>query len=128
MLLRTIVGVFRSYESTRDHTNDSALKTRYFKISKEKAWEEIVTAIQTLPGYEITHEMKSVGEIVLKRRTFTGRIQDITLTMIPFDSMRISIDIHSASRGSLGDLGSNYRNIVSLYKQIDKKLQRYTLK
>ncbi len=39
--------------------------------------------------------------------------------------MKSAVDIYSASRGSLGDLGSNYRLILNLLKDIDRKLKDY---
>jgi hypothetical protein len=33
--------------------------------------------------------------------------------------------MYSASRGSLGDLGANYRVILNLYAVLDKKLSKY---
>jgi len=34
-----------------------------------------------------------------------------------------AIDIYSASRGSMGDLGSNYRTILDLYSMIDRQFK-----
>ncbi|MEC0213490.1 DUF1499 domain-containing protein [Paenibacillus ehimensis] len=127
MLKRTLIGLIRSHETTGEKAKDPALKTRYYKISKDQAWDEVVNMFKKLSGYKLLHEVKNVGEIVVERRTITGRTQDITLTMFGINSLKTAIDIYSASRGSLGDLGSNYRTILDIYRHIDKRLAAYKI-
>jgi hypothetical protein len=69
--------------------------------------------------------VKNVGEIVVTKRTITGRTQDITITLFSINPVKSAIDIYSASRGSLGDLGSNYRTITELFHLFDQKLSNY---
>jgi hypothetical protein len=85
-------------------------------------WEEITAMIKKTPGYTLLHEVKSVGEIVAERRNMLGRTQDITITLFAINPLKSAVDIYSASRGSLGDLGSNYRTILDIFKQLDRKL------
>ncbi|GLI05368.1 MULTISPECIES: DUF1499 domain-containing protein [Paenibacillus] len=127
MLKRTLIGLIRSHETTGEKAKDPALKTRYYKISKDQAWDEVVNMFKKLSGYKLLHEVKNVGEIVVERRTITGRTQDITLTMFGINPLKTAIDIYSASRGSLGDLGSNYRTILDIYRHIDKRLAAYKI-
>lgn len=125
MLKRILTGFIRSVESSGEKAKDPALKTRYYKLSRDQAWDEVVSVLKKMKGYKLLHEVKSVGEIVLEKRTVTGRTQDITVTIIPVNPIRTAVDIYSASRGSLGDLGANYRTIVDIYGHLDKKLARY---
>ena len=122
MLKRTLIGVFRSFEGTGDKVKDPKLKSHVYKLSKEKAWEEVISVLKKMQGYKILHEVPSVGEIVLEKRTALGRVMDITVSVISVDPIRSAVDIYSASRGSLGDLGSNYRVILDIYRVLDKKL------
>lgn len=125
MLKRTLIGLIRSHETTGEKAPRPELKTRYYKLSREKLWDEVISILKKKPGYKLLHEVKSVGEIVLEKRTVTGRVQDITLTVIAVNPLQSAIDIYSASRGSFGDLGSNYRTILDLFKSIDAKLKDY---
>ncbi|GAA3400851.1 DUF1499 domain-containing protein [Paenibacillus hodogayensis] len=125
MLKRMLVGLIRSHEVTGDKARDPALKTRYYKLSKDKLWEEVISLLKKLPKYTLLHEVKNVGEIVVTKRTMTGRTQDITITLFSINPVKSAIDIYSASRGSLGDLGANYRTILELFKMIDAKLGSY---
>lgn len=127
MLKRTLVGLVRSHETTGEKAKDPLLKTRNYKISKDQAMDELVNMFKKLSGYKLLHEVRSVGEIVLERRTITGRTQDITVTLYGINPVKTAIDVYSASRGSLGDLGSNYRTIQDIFKHIDKRLAAYKI-
>ncbi|GIP37995.1 hypothetical protein J31TS4_12750 [Paenibacillus sp. J31TS4] len=125
MLKRTLAGLVRSFEQTGEKARDPLLKTRYYKLSKEKVWDEVVGVLKKLNGYKLLHEVPNVGEIVVEKRTITGRRQDITITLFTITPVKTAIDIYSASRGSLGDLGGNYRTILDIYKALDRKLAAY---
>ncbi|SEB76667.1 DUF1499 domain-containing protein [Paenibacillus sp. GP183] len=127
MLKRTFVGLLRSFEQTGEKARDPLLKTKYYKLSKDQLWDEVTAVLKKTPGYKLLHEVKNVGEIVAERRTMMGRTQDITITLFAINPMKSAVDIYSASRGSLGDLGSNYRTILDLYKQLDRKLAPYKI-
>jgi uncharacterized protein (DUF1499 family) len=127
LLKRTLIGLIRSFEQTGEKARDPLLKTKYYKLSKDELWDEVTAVLKKTPGYKLLHEVKNVGEIVAERRTMMGRTQDITITLFAINPMKSAIDIYSASRGSLGDLGSNYRTILDLYKQLDRKLASYKI-
>ncbi|WP_379137304.1 DUF1499 domain-containing protein [Paenibacillus sp. sgz500958] len=124
-LKRTLVGLFRSFDGTSDRAKDPALKTRYYSLMKDKAWDEVSSTLKKIPGFRVLHEVESVGEITLEKRTAFGRTLDITVSVLNTSPMRCGVDIYSASRGSLGDLGANYRVIQRLFQSLDKKLGKY---
>lgn len=125
LLKRTLIGLLRSHEQSGDRAKDPLLKSHIYKLSKDKAWEEIVSTLKKMQGYKLLHEVQSVGELVLEKRTAFGRTMDITVSVISVNPLTTAVDIYSASRGSLGDLGSNYRVILELYRVLDKKLAAY---
>ncbi|MDF2962896.1 MAG: hypothetical protein K0S39_4631 [Paenibacillus sp.] len=127
MLKRTLIGLIRSHETTGEKAKDPALKTRYYKLSMDEVWDEVTNMFKKMNGYKLLHEVRNVGEIVVERKTVTGRTQDITLTLFGINPLKTAIDIYSASRGSLGDLGSNYRTILEIYKQLDKRLAAHKI-
>lgn len=124
-LKRTLVGIFRSHDGTSDRAKDPALKTRYYNLSRDKAWDEVSSTLKKIPGFKVLHEVQSVGEITLEKRTAFGRTLDITVSVLNTSPVRCGVDMYSASRGSLGDLGANYRVIQRLYESLDKKLAKY---
>jgi hypothetical protein len=125
LLKRTLIGLVRSHDGTGEKAKDPALKTRYYKLSMDQVWDEVTNMFKKMNGYKLLHEVRNVGEIVVEKKTVTGRTQDITLTLFGINPLKTAIDIYSASRGSLGDLGSNYRTILEIYKQLDKRLAAY---
>lgn len=125
MLKRILVGLFRSVEVTGDKAKDPQLKSHFYKLSKDKLMEEVSAVLKKMRGYKVIHEVPSVGEIVLEKRTALGRTQDITVTIVPISPVKAAVDIYSASRGSLGDLGSNYRTILDIYRSLDRSLKAY---
>lgn len=122
---RTLTGIFRSQEGTSDRAKLPELKTRYYQLPKEKLWEEVSSTLKKIPGYKVLHEVSSVGEIILEKRTSFGRVMDITVSIVSTGPMRTAVDVYSATRGSMGDLGANYRNIMHLFAVLDKKLSAY---
>jgi uncharacterized protein (DUF1499 family) len=125
MLKRILVGIFRSVEVTGERAKDPSLKTKYYKLSKDKLWDEVIAIIKKMRGYKVLHEVPNVGEIVLEKRTALGRTQDVTLTLFSITPVKSAVDIYSASRGSLGDLGSNYRTVLEIYGALDTRLKAY---
>jgi hypothetical protein len=125
LLKRTLIGLVRSHDATGEKAKDPALKTHYYKLSMDQVWDEVTNMFKKMNGYKLLHEVRNVGEIVVEKKTVTGRTQDITLTLFGINPLKTAIDIYSASRGSLGDLGSNYRTILDIYKQLDKRLAAY---
>lgn len=125
---RTLTGIFRSQEGTSDRAKVPELKTRYYQLSKDKIWEEVSSTLKKVPGYKVLHEVPSVGEITLEKRSGLGRTMDITVSIVSTGPMRSAVDIYSATRGSFGDLGANYRNILHLFSMLDKKLSAYKVK
>lgn len=119
---RTLTGIFRSQEGTSDRAKLPELKTRYYNLSQDKLWEEVSSTLKKIPGYKVLHEVPNRGEIILEKRTSFGRMMDITVSIISTGPVRSAVDIYSATRGSMGDLGANYRNIMQLFAVLDKKL------
>lgn len=127
MLKRTLIGILRSHEVTGEKAKDPELKTRYYKLPKDKTWDEVVATLKKIPRCKVLHEVPNVGEIVCEKKTGTGRTQDITITLFAISPVKTAIDIYSASRGSLGDLGSNYRTIQQIFKALDRALAQYKI-
>lgn len=125
MLKRTLIGLLRSFEQSGDRAKDPLLKSHYYKLSRDKAFEEVLSTLKKMQGYKVLHDVPSVGEIVLEKRTVTGRTMDITVSIIGTGPVTSAVDIYSASRGSLGDLGANYRVIQDIFRTLDKKLASY---
>lgn len=122
---RLLIGLIRSHEHTSDKSKDPKLKSHYYRLSKDRAWDEVTSIVKKMKGYKVLHEVQNVGEIVMEKKSMSGRTMDITIQVVGTSPGNSAVDIYSASRGSLGDLGSNYRNIQEIYGVLDKKLNSY---
>lgn len=120
-----LVGLFRSQEHTGDKAKDPKLKSHYYRLSKDKAYEEVVSTLKKMQGYRVLHEVPTVGEVVMVKRSMAGRTMDITVQVVGTGPVSSAVDIYSASRGSFGDLGANYRVIQEIYAVLDRKLSSY---
>ncbi|MEK0314483.1 DUF1499 domain-containing protein [Cohnella sp. 56] len=125
MLKRVLVGLIRSQEHTGDRAKDPKLKSHYYRLSKDRAFEEVASVLKKMQGYKVLHEVPNIGELVLEKKTMAGRTMDITIQIVGTGPGNSAVDIYSASRGSLGDLGANYRVIQEIYGVLDKKLSNY---
>lgn len=125
MLKRILIGILKSVEATGEKAKDPNLKSRYFRLPKEQLMQEISSVLKKMRGYKVLYEAPNVGEIVVEKRTALGRIQDVTITVIGLSPVKSSVDIYSASRGSFGDLGSNYRTIVEIFGALERSLAAY---
>lgn len=125
MLKRVLIGIIRSHEHTSDRAKDPKLKSHYYRLTKDRAWEEVTSILKKMKGYKVLHEVQNVGEIVMEKKTSLGRTMDITIQIVGTSPGSTAVDIYSASRGSLGDLGANYRIIQEIYSVLDRKLAAY---
>jgi len=125
LLKRVLIGLFRSQEHTGDKAKDPKLKSHYYRLSKDRAWEEVASILKKMQGYRVLHEVPTIGEIVMEKRSMSGRTMDITVQIVGTGPGSSAVDIYSASRGSLGDLGANYRVIQEIYAVLDRKLAAY---
>lgn len=120
-----LIGLLRSQEHTGDKAKDPKLKSHYYRLSKDRAFEEVGSILKKMQGYRVLHEVPTIGEIVMEKKTMAGRTMDITVQVVGTGPGSSAVDIYSASRGSLGDLGANYRVIQEIYSVLDKKLSSY---
>ena len=129
-MARFLRGLYRSIEQTTDRSADLSLRSRYYRLSKEQIWPVVLEALANEKDLRLTHEVKNAGEILLTRQTVTGRIQDVTITLLQINPLKTCVDIYSASRDSyflFGDMGSNYRVIQRILKAIESKASKYRL-
>lgn len=127
MWKRNLIGLIRSVEQTKDKSPDPVLRTRYYRLTKERAWDDIVETLKKLPNYNVLHAIPNVGEIVIQRKHITGRKQDITVTVVAMGPIKLAIDVYASARGALGDLGATYRSILDINKALDTKFSMQKL-
>lgn len=130
MIGRVLKGIFKTTEETGDKKSDPYLKTRYYKLSKERIWNEVIAVIEKMDGIHIEHQSKSIGEITVTHKGWV-RSYSVTLTIVALSPIHISVDLFSTLKGPgvgwlpFGDYGTNYFLIVRLQKALDQALGTY---
>ncbi|MFD1018996.1 cytosolic protein [Thalassobacillus hwangdonensis] len=105
---------------TREHHEDAALQTHYFKTTKQKAYKAAEAVFQR-EGYTILSSSEERGEISVN---FKGKKKAFIVTSIvmvkPF---RTAIDFNvTTESGGPFDFGFSRRTIIDIYTELKKNL------
>ncbi|CCQ97810.1 conserved hypothetical protein [[Clostridium] ultunense Esp] len=115
-MMRSLVGLWKNREETSEKEKDPALKTRYYKERKDKLIDLILDLIpKKLPRWKVIHTDRERGEILVEKQGLL-RKSDIVITVFRINPIRSAIDVMSAKRGSFGDLGDTYRDILLFFR------------
>ncbi|TCT25001.1 hypothetical protein EDD68_10468 [Melghiribacillus thermohalophilus] len=123
-LKSTLIKLFGNHAETSDTPQDPALKTRYFKVNKDTAYDALYKLFQK-KGYDIVAESKDHGEISAnirgKRKMF------IVASVIMVQPFRTAIDLTVTVESSLPfDFGYRYRQIQNIYDELKQTLPYIT--
>lgn len=119
-LLRTVVGIWKSYEETSEQPKVPELKTRYYNKSQQVLIENVERIVNNnkLKGWTINRIDEERGEINLEKGS---NIMNITIFKI--NPIKSAIDVHCSKEGPIGDLGSSYRHIVEFFTALHTEIQ-----
>lgn len=122
-LTRTLTGLWKNREETGEKAKLPEMKTRYYKEKKDRMVETVRRVVNhKLPNWHVVHVSAERGEITIKKKQGLG-VSDIVVTVFHINPLRTAVDVSSAKRGSLGDLGSSYRNILAFFKALHTEIQ-----
>lgn len=111
---------FNNYSETRDNHWDKNLKTKYFKTTKDQAFDKVLYYFRQQPNCKINSESEKHGEISInykgKRRAF------IIVTIIMVKPYRTAIDFSITTEGGIFDLGFSHNLIPKLYQGLEKQI------
>ncbi|WP_046175536.1 hypothetical protein [Domibacillus indicus] len=110
---RVLTGIWRKHEETKETPKDPALKTRYYRKSRESLINDIKKVIQDgrLGGWTIANEDVARGEVMLEKGAY-----GMVITIYKLTPMRSAIDVYCSKDGTLGDFGNSYRYILEFFK------------
>ncbi|HEY4553822.1 MAG TPA: hypothetical protein VIG80_11545 [Bacillaceae bacterium] len=119
---RIFWGLWRNYAETSEKSADPKLRTHYYKVGKTKMIEQIKHVLERkLPGWNITHIDNERGEMLVEKKGML-RINQIVISVIQVEPFRSAVDVVSAYKGSLGDLGMSYFTIVKFFEALNKEI------
>lgn len=109
-------------ETTDKHTIPE-LRTRYYKVNKQKAMEAVRYMINQEERFKLLDYSESLGEVTVEilspRRAF------MVLSVITVFPFRTAIDFTITTSTLLLpiDLGYSKKQVISFYKKLDKQLE-----
>src|SRR5690625_4426470 len=106
---------FNNHSESSDNHWDPELRTKYFKTTKDKAFDHILRYFRQHPRAEINSTSEKHGEISVnfkgKRRAF------IIATVIMVRPHKTAIDFSIMTEGGIFDLGFSHKLIPKLYEE-----------
>ncbi len=113
--IRIITGIWRKHEETNEKPKEPALKTRYYRKSRESLINDIKKVVQDgkLGGWIVENEDVARGEIMLTKGPY-----GMVVTIYKLTPMRSAIDVYCSKDGMLGDFGNSYRYILEFFKAL----------
>lgn len=112
---------FDNHAESRDRHWDPALRTHYFKTSKDKAFQTVINYFENLKGANLHAKSEHHGEISVnykgKRKAF------VIATIVMAKPFRTAIDFSVTTEGGLFDLGFSHNLIKKLYADMKNELQ-----
>ncbi|RXI98512.1 DUF1499 domain-containing protein [Anaerobacillus alkaliphilus] len=118
----TINKYFSTHTETAESHYDEALKTRYYKAMKDKAFNEVLTLLHKTQGFQVKSNSIDRGEIIVegkaKKKFF------LVATIIMVSPNRTAVDFAVTTETALPlDFGFSASVIKEVYKKIDKHLE-----
>lgn len=112
---------FNNHSESRDKHWDPELKTKYFKTTKDKAFEFVHRYFNQNSNATINSASERHGEISVnfkgKRRAF------VIITIIMVRPQKTAIDFSITTEGGIFDLGFSHNLIKKFYADMTKEFQ-----
>ncbi len=120
--VRTLVGIWKSYEETSEDPKLDGLKTRYYNKSREKIMDIVQKLVsEKMKSWKVTKVDVERGEIVLDKKQ--GASSVMIVTVYKMNPVKSAVDVYCSKQGSFGDFGSSYKHIVTFLLSLDKKVE-----
>ena len=118
---QTLKKWFSTSIETRENHEVETFRTRYYKVMKDKAIQEVQAMIDQKQGYEVKSVSEDHGEIIVNIRK--GKKAFMVVTVIMVRPYRTAIDLSISTETPLfTDFGNSRKVAEALYKELDKRL------
>ena len=111
---------FNNHSETSEKHWDKALQSRYYKATKNNAFDAVTQYFKRHPNCEVKSTSHDHGEITVnykgKRRAF------VVATVIMVKPMQTSVDLSVTTEGGFFDLGFSHKLITTFYKDFEKEM------
>lgn len=113
----------RNHAQTDAVAQDPQLKGRTYHIPFARVWDTAVELANHMPRWHVTKTDEDRGLIQAEAQTRIFKFtDDVTIRIRLDDNALTRVDMLSASRRGMGDLGSNARRIARFLERLDHRL------
>ncbi|GEL08562.1 DUF1499 domain-containing protein [Salisediminibacterium halotolerans] len=117
----TLKKIFSTSAETGEKHPEEKYRTRYYKIMKDKAMQEIQTVINNKSGYDVTSVSEDHGEIIVNLKK--GKKAFVVITVIMVRPYRTAVDVSvSTETVFFSDFGFSRKVIEDIYNELDQKM------
>lgn len=119
-----IVQALTHHEAeTAPDSEDPRLRGRRYGVPFHAVWVAALELAGTLPRWRVVETSPTLGDIRVEARSrVLGRVVEVAIHVRLDDVGATRVDVRSASRKWLGDLGANARRIDSFLRRLDRAL------
>lgn len=112
----------RNGEETRDKHRDPTLRTRTYRKSKKDMMATVQQVVKhKLPGWQVVHIEEEHGEVSVLAKTGLST-NDVVITVFSITPLRSTVDVASSRRGTMGDFGTSYSNIMKFFRELNREV------
>lgn len=102
---------------------DARLRGRTYHIPFARVWDTAVGLANEMPRWTVLTTDEDRGLIQAEARTLIFKwVDDVTIRIRLDDNALTRVDLRSASRRGVGDLGTNVRRIARFLQRLDQRL------
>lgn len=113
----------RHHSQTDAESDDPRLRGRTYHIPFARVWDTAVGLAKEMPRWTVvqTDEDRGIIQAEARSRIFKF-VDDVTIRIRLDDNALTRVDLLSASRKGMGDLGVNARRIARFLRRLDQRL------
>lgn len=113
----------RNHAQTDAASRDARLRGRTYSIPFARVWDTALALVRALPRWRLVSSDEDRGIIQAEARTRIFKFTDDVTIRIRLDENALTrVDMRSASRVGIGDLGTNRRRIAKFLRRLDQRL------
>ncbi len=113
----------RNFAQTGANAEDRRLRGRTYHIPFARVWDTAVALSQEMPRWNVLTANEDKGLIQAEARTRLFKFtDDVTIRIRLDDNALTRVDLRSASRRGVHDLGTNARRIARFLERLDQRL------
>ncbi len=122
-----MAGLLRGLTSNSAQTDPAAadprLRGRTYAIPFEQVWSAALALARRRRGWTVRHADDLDGVISAEARTALRFVDDVEIRIRLDENAQTRVDLSSASRVGVGDLGKNPRRIGKFLRALDRELR-----